>query len=146
MRDRRQFLKILTGAAAASALGPACGTNEGVAEAKGPVPAGNIRDLPVGALTAVSGEPVAIARDKRGVYALSTVCTHRQCNMENDGNVSEKGLSCGCHGSQFDRDGAVVNGPALSPLRHYRVTLNPDGSLVIDAGDEVAPEVRVPVA
>ena len=146
MHERRHFLSILAGAAAASALGPSCGTNQGVAEASGPVPAGNIGDLPVGALTAIDGEPVAIARDQGGVYAHSTICTHRQCNMENDGSISEKGLTCACHGSQFDRNGTVVNGPATSPLRHYRVALNPDGSLVIHAGDEVSPEVRVSVA
>jgi cytochrome b6-f complex iron-sulfur subunit len=55
------------------------------------------------------------------VIALSAICTHASCSM--DYNAAQHLLDCGCHGSQFSTDGAVVRGPANRPLRVYGVTL-----------------------
>jgi cytochrome b6-f complex iron-sulfur subunit len=60
---------------------------------------------------------VAIFNAESGLYALSLVCTHLGCTL----NVTDKGLSCPCHGSLFDLDGNVLKGPAERPLQKMRV-------------------------
>lgn len=60
---------------------------------------------------------VAIFNSESGLYALSLVCTHLGCTL----NVTDKGLSCPCHGSLFDLGGNVLKGPAERPLHKMRV-------------------------
>ena len=56
--------------------------------------------------------------------ALSSVCTHQGCTVTyNHGNSN---LPCPCHGSVFNTTGAVLNGPASSPLREYQVSQEGD--------------------
>ena len=58
---------------------------------------------------------LAVYRDEVGkVHCLSAVCTHMGCLV--DWNDSEKSWDCPCHGSRFEIDGNVIEGPALSPL------------------------------
>lgn len=141
MANRRCFLKLL-GAAAAGGAG--CAGNTGVPEASGPVPAGNVSALPVGALQAVEGKKVIIGRDAAGLYAMTGICNHEQCDMLKDGSVTPDGISCDCHGSEFDRYGVVQRGPARRPLKHFKVTVDAAGAITIHAGELVAPETRVP--
>ena len=52
------------------------------------------------------------------VTVHSVVCTHQGCFV----GEADKTLACLCHGSVFDgRTGAVINGPARSPLQGYKV-------------------------
>jgi Rieske Fe-S protein len=46
--------------------------------------------------------------------AYSLICTHQQCEAAVDGDGQH--ITCPCHGSRFDVNGNVVNGPAASPL------------------------------
>jgi len=71
-----------------------------------------ITDVPVNGALIFSNERIAVLRDVKGFYALSLVCTHLGCTVV----VSEDALSCPCHGSLFDRQGAVVKGPADKAL------------------------------
>jgi glycine/D-amino acid oxidase-like deaminating enzyme/nitrite reductase/ring-hydroxylating ferredoxin subunit len=48
------------------------------------------------------------------IYERSAVCTHLGCHLS--WNSFEQCWDCPCHGSQFAPDGAVLNGPAISPL------------------------------
>jgi glycine/D-amino acid oxidase-like deaminating enzyme/nitrite reductase/ring-hydroxylating ferredoxin subunit len=58
---------------------------------------------------------LAIYRDARGdLHKLSAVCPHLGCLVS--WNTTEKTWDCPCHGSRFDGRGAVLNGPANSPL------------------------------
>lgn len=60
---------------------------------------------------------------KTTVRALSRRCTHQSCVV----GAFRNGVSaCPCHGSRFDTSGAVVNGPATTPLKEYTATLNGD--------------------
>lgn len=99
----------------------------------------------VGSLAPVGDQAVVLGRDAGGLYAMTAICTHAQCNIRDSGTVSASGLSCGCHGSQFDANGNVIQGPATSPLRHFEVLIETDGTITINADKEVASSVRTPV-
>jgi nitrite reductase/ring-hydroxylating ferredoxin subunit len=140
--NRRRFLTVL----GAVAVIPACsGTPSGEPVPVGDVPAGNINDLPVGSLLAIGLDPVCVGRDKRGVYAMTLTCSHQGCNMAVDGYVSSRGLSCSCHGSGFDANGNVVQGPATVPLVQYAVTMDHAGDLTIRGGTMVEPDERLEI-
>ena len=64
-------------------------------------------------------EPVLVWRTPNGYGALSAVCTHRGCEVvfNDKGNT----LDCPCHGSRFGEDGSVKKGPAVRPLRQFRM-------------------------
>ena len=143
MTSRRHFLQLSV-VGAGCAFAAACGEDGGAGEATGAHPAGNVADLPVGTLHALSGVPLAIGRDAAGIYALTTICTHQQCNMNgSDGSVGNGGLRCNCHDSSFDVDGNRLSGPANAALRHFQVTADASGALTIDAGTVVAKDVRL---
>lgn len=99
----------------------------------------------MGSLRAVSNEPVCIGRDANGVYAMTLTCTHAGCDIGTEGSVSPQGLFCGCHGSAFDANGAVVRGPATQPLDHFAVTVDSSGDLTIHGGQTVAASQRLSV-
>lgn len=68
-----------------------------------------------GKLLESSGEKLAVYKDETGhVHALSAVCTHMKCIV--DWNDVEKTWDCPCHGSRFQVNGDVIEGPALVPL------------------------------
>jgi Rieske Fe-S protein len=59
------------------------------------------------------------------IIALSTTCTHRGCDVRWN---SDRGLIvCPCHGSEYDRHGANLKGPATRPLHRYTVEARTDG-------------------
>lgn len=59
--------------------------------------------------------PVAAYRDETGVlHRVSAVCTHLGCVVR--WNTAEKSWDCPCHGSRFEPDGRVIQGPATENL------------------------------
>ena len=59
---------------------------------------------------------VAVYRDDQGVlHERSAICTHLGCVVR--WNSAERTWDCPCHGSRFQTDGHVVNGPAITGLR-----------------------------
>lgn len=143
--SRRRFLEVIALGSIGTAAGIGCGGGSAEPEAVGDVSAGNVSDLPVDTLRAIDGKPVAIGRDSGGVYALTLTCTHQGCNMAQDGSVSADAIYCSCHGSKFDRNGGVVNGPANSPLVHFAVEIDAAGALLIRGGQRVSAGARTPV-
>ena len=73
---------------------------------------------------------VWIIRNKEGIYALSTVCTHLGCtpNWLN----SEQKFKCPCHGSGFRITGMHFEGPAPRPLERFKIYRAEDGQVVVD--------------
>jgi Rieske Fe-S protein len=68
----------------------------------------------------VDGDKVGVYRDAEGaLHAVSAVCTHRGCVV--DWNAVELSWDCPCHGSRFDCDGHVLQGPAQRELEVKRV-------------------------
>jgi Rieske Fe-S protein len=58
---------------------------------------------------------VAIWRDDAGqLHELSAVCPHLGCIVA--WNPTEHSWDCPCHGSRFDVNGKVLNGPAIKPI------------------------------
>ncbi len=140
--DRREML-VLAGGAAALAVLPACGPPTG-SPPTGTIAAGNISALAVGALVVMSN--LVVGRDASGVYAMSAVCTHAGCLLDDGSQSIAAGLSCPCHGSAFDGNGKVTRGPAGTPLQHYAVTIAADGSVTVDASQPVSASTRTPVS
>ena len=71
--------------------------------------------------------PVWVGRADSGeLVALLASCTHQGCQPEPVGDR----LVCPCHGSEFSRTGAVLQGPAEEPLTRYEV-LERDGELIV---------------
>ncbi len=63
--------------------------------------------------------PVALVRvSQAAAVALAMICTHAGCEVGTL-DPSSKTFSCPCHGSVFSETGAVVRGPAFSPLHQY---------------------------
>lgn len=78
-----------------------------------------------GRVVTVGGEKVAAYRDEHGgVHAVSPVCTHLFCLV--DWNDAERSWDCPCHGSRFDVDGRVIQGPAVKDLEPKVLTVEPD--------------------
>jgi len=73
---------------------------------------------------------VWLVRNERGIYALSTVCTHLGCTPNWIANANK--FKCPCHGSGFRKDGMNVEGPAPRPLERFRISLGDDGGIVVD--------------
>ncbi len=142
--DRRQLLMLAGASTGLVVLGGAvsgCGDPHGT-EPTGPESAGNVSQLQVGSLLVMSN--VVVARDANGVYGMSAVCTHAGCLLDDGAQTILAGLSCPCHGSHFDGDGAVTRGPAYTPLQHYAVTIAADGSLTVDGSQPVSSSTRTP--
>lgn len=69
----------------------------------------------VAVVTGVGLAHVAAYRDRSGqLHAVSAVCTHLGCVV--NWNPAEKTWDCPCHGSRFDLEGKVLQGPALHDL------------------------------
>ena len=78
---------------------------------------GDPRDLQPGEgkVLSINGESVACSCGDDGeCTAVSAVCTHMGCLVH--WNNAEKTWDCPCHGSRFLASGAVLGGPAESPL------------------------------
>lgn len=78
----------------------------------------------------VSGRQVTIAQVDGQYYAFDDLCTHAECSL-GDGFLEEKVVECPCHGSKFDvTSGAVLNLPAVVPLKTYPVKIE-NGSIYV---------------
>ncbi len=92
--------------------------------------AGNPADYPEGTVRFNKERKAYVIGAHGGVYALSAVCTHLGCitRFLSDQNV----IACPCHGSRFDLEGNVVEGPAPRPLPWLDVEAQASGVLVVD--------------
>jgi glycine/D-amino acid oxidase-like deaminating enzyme/nitrite reductase/ring-hydroxylating ferredoxin subunit len=74
-------------------------------------------DVPVGEGRVVRDGlgKTGVYRDEEGaVHAVSLRCTHLGCILRF--NSAERSWDCPCHGSRFDVDGSVLEGPTTTPL------------------------------
>lgn len=79
--------------------------------------ASSVDDIPPGGggIVRVDGKLTAVSRDDAGELRMrSAVCRHLGCIVQ--WNAVERSFDCPCHGSRYDTDGTVLDGPATSPL------------------------------
>jgi glycine/D-amino acid oxidase-like deaminating enzyme/nitrite reductase/ring-hydroxylating ferredoxin subunit len=77
-----------------------------------------------GRIMKVEGRKLAVYRDATGeLHPFSAVCPHLGCLVQ--WNNAESSWDCPCHGSRFDTDGKVLNGPARSDLKPARLPAEP---------------------
>jgi glycine/D-amino acid oxidase-like deaminating enzyme/nitrite reductase/ring-hydroxylating ferredoxin subunit len=77
----------------------------------------SVRQIPPGqgAIVNQGLHKLAVYRDEQGaLHALSAKCTHLGCVVHF--NSAERSWDCPCHGSRFDTSGAILHGPAATPL------------------------------
>ncbi len=83
-------------------------------------------DVPVGSGVIV-GE-VVVTQPSAGVFkGLSAKCTHKGCTVD---KVADGTIDCPCHGSKFNLDGTVANGPAQEPLAVENITVQGDSIML----------------
>ena len=64
-----------------------------------------------GGIVFLDGEKLGVYKDEDGtIYPVELRCPHLGCQLE--WNPDEKSWDCPCHGSRFDRFGALISGPA----------------------------------
>ena len=131
--DRKQFLSLLGGgAAAASVLSclEGCSKQAVSANTSGP---GNVNftlDLtqPANAALQTAGgylysNGVIVAKTINGDYiAVQQSCTHESATLMYQGTSHR--FYCDRHGATFSESGAVTNGPASRALKQYNTSLN----------------------
>lgn len=61
-----------------------------------------------------------IARDAKGFMAIWSYCRHAGCPVYI--NDVDKSYDCRCHGSRYQFDGAIRQGPTTDPLWHLELT------------------------
>ena len=88
---------------------------------------GPASNYPPGSRTLHTEIPAVVIHNDAGFSALSLVCPHLGCTVEQDAS----GFACPCHGSTFGSDGAPLTGPANTPLPPLRLEQNPEGHLIL---------------
>jgi len=134
--DRREFLarlwRVLGGVAlleAAALVGAYLWPRRKAGEESGPgvIDTGPVAEFTPGSVTAFpAGRFYLVRLQDGGFLALSSICSHLECSVP--WNAKDSNFACPCHGSVFDRTGAVLNPPAPRPLDLYAVAI--EGGIV----------------
>lgn len=150
--NRREFLNYAWLASLGILLGEMAGIGyffslprfkEG--EFGGVVTVGSVADLPsIGAPPANYPKvKFWLSHTERGILALYKVCTHLGCLYEWRDQVNK--FVCPCHGSQFQRDGTYIRGPAPRSLDRFVVQiLSPDGQVLAETDPTTGDPLPVP--
>ncbi len=94
---------------------------------------GNVATFPPGTFKPIPAKEMIVCHDDLGVYAMTSRCTHQNCDMNgNDGTSGDGITTCGCHGSVYNPNGEVIQGPAVAPLAHFSVLIDDAGNIGIN--------------
>ncbi len=70
-------------------------------------------------IISVDGKKAGAYRDENDkLHLLDITCTHLGCELE--WNSAERSWDCPCHGSRFDYEGNIIEGPALNCLKEIK--------------------------
>lgn len=134
--ERRKFINDLgqaTAAFCAAACFAGCSKSDDNNAGPGNPGGGNARltanlssELSAVGNSKISGSVIVVRTTTGNVagsfVALSLICTHQGCTIDYDGVAT--GFKCPCHGSQYNIQGAVTQGPALQALTKYNITVS----------------------
>lgn len=71
---------------------------------------------------------ILLRRRANGTFvAVQALCTHRSCEL----TALPGSFECPCHGSRFDAEGQVLEGPAERPLPRFEVRSTKEGCEVL---------------
>jgi cytochrome b6-f complex iron-sulfur subunit len=87
-------------------------------------------NYPVGSRTVLQNIPAILIHTENGFSALSLICPHLGCTVE----AKPDEFACPCHGSRYDQDGKLLQGPATKGLQSLRVEITPDDKVIIYKG------------
>jgi cytochrome b6-f complex iron-sulfur subunit len=88
---------------------------------------GPAADYPLGTRKLVANGQALLVHDEQGLRAISLVCTHLGCVVQEDGN----GFTCPCHGSMYAADGTLIRGPATQSLGALPLEESENGDLML---------------
>jgi Rieske Fe-S protein len=82
---------------------------------------GAASEVPVGGGVVFADQKVVVTQASADNFqGFSAVCTHQGCTV---GEVVDGTINCPCHGSKFNLDGTVANGPATKPLPPMKINV-----------------------
>jgi Rieske Fe-S protein len=103
------------------------------------VDVGPLADFAPGSRKYNGGARAIVARDARGLFAYSALCTHEGCLV---GPPGADGVTvCPCHDSRFDDEGRPTAGPAARPLQRHAVRIV-GGRVLVDPSSRVGDGAR----
>ncbi|MFV0534245.1 MAG: ubiquinol-cytochrome c reductase iron-sulfur subunit [Cumulibacter sp.] len=127
-KTRRSFMVGTTALAATAALA-ACTQQGGGPKRDELNPGdliGNLDQVALGNGKVFPEASVVVTQPSEGEYvALSAICTHQSCTLR---EVNSGEIYCGCHGSKFDLQGKVLEGPATEDLPSAEIEIK-DGKI-----------------
>jgi cytochrome b6-f complex iron-sulfur subunit len=78
----------------------------------------------------INSTPIVVINAGNNTFkAFSLICTHQGCTVA--WTVANQDFECPCHGSKYDSNGKVTQGPAPSPLRSYTTEFKSADNLVL---------------
>lgn len=146
--ERKEFLSLLGSSAAAlfavGCLGGCSSSDSDDPQPGGPgtggsgskkdftlnlaTPANAILKTPGNAL--ISNGVIVAFTTASSYIAVSSTCTHQGGTIMY--NATNKRFDCPVHGSAFNENGTVLNGPAATALKQYKTTLTGDNLRVYE--------------
>lgn len=109
----------------------------------GVYPFGTVSNLP-GVTDAPQNIPTVklwMSNTEQGAIAIYKVCTHLGC-LYNWSDQSNR-FVCPCHGSQFEKDGQFITGPAPRNLDRFHLSIVKNGQVLAETNEQGDP-VPVP--
>jgi Rieske Fe-S protein len=86
----------------------------------------NTAQVPLGSGVIIGD--VVLTQPVQGTFnGLSAICTHQGCTVN---KVADGTIDCPCHGSKFNLDGSVANGPATQPLPAKSISVQGDSIIL----------------
>ncbi len=128
MIDRRQFLLLTAGfAAGCKAVHDGGGTTS--AKPERTISAGPASNYATdGVYSNFRDQGFFVVRRDGRLFALSAICTHRNCKLSAE---PDRSFYCKCHGSTFAPDGHVTQGPARRDLPVFFTSTDESGQLLV---------------
>jgi Rieske Fe-S protein len=124
--NRREFV-ILTAGLAAGCVGE----NAAVELKETAIDAGAVADYAAdGVYDRFRKQGFFVVREGPKLFAMSAVCTHRHCILHAQPDHS---FHCNCHGSEFDPNGKVTEGPATRDLPELPSSVDQNQHLIVRA-------------